>query len=359
MAAPYAIVNIWMKGRLNHFLGAGHGSLKIMTPEGRKYYITWVGEASGFKQGFAATFGSIGCKVPDEMGFEKVNIPGYGPAISPWSVEHYPQRRRAVTYKSDKMAYRNAFGHTAKVDPESGDQLPESSDYKLRIPVKHPLPINADENFFGIDVYAVEHWWLQWLRMAPNSRQRYYAMLSKTNNCDGVTYQALQAGGLDLFAKMGTNFIYQGARYLRNYVQAAIERIDKLNAMRAELIGQLRTATATGALFREDAKIPELDAWKQLSYVGVFARRKEQVAAIDRLLPLYHRHKNANEEAEAFKVLLRIFENVCDHLVKKPKSDRRRAVMILGVHVLGVLERDYYPRRGYERLELGWNGWKI
>lgn len=86
--------------------------------------------------------------------------------------------------------------------------------------------------------------------------------------------------------------------------------------------------------------------WRTRSYVGKFARRKEQVQQIDRLLPQYHA-LNWNVQAQAIdksRILLEIIKQIQDHIISKPRSDRRDAILTLGAQCLNVLRsRPYDP----------------
>lgn len=61
-----------------------------------------------------------------------------------------------------------------------------------------------------------------------------------------------------------------------------------------------------------------------------FGARKEQVAEIDRLLPLYWMAVNRNNVARAQRFLYRIGTTVVNHLKNKPRSDRRKAMQKTG-----------------------------
>jgi len=89
-----------------------------------------------------------------------------------------------------------------------------------------------------------------------------------------------------------------------------------------------------------------VDVWRRESYVGKFARRKQQVQQIDRLLPRYHALNWAvqNDAIEKSRILLEIIRQIQDHIINKPRSDRRDAILTLGAQCLNVLRnRPYDP----------------
>ena len=100
----------------------------------------------------------------------------------------------------------------------------------------------------------------------------------------------------------------------------------------------------TGAAFQDP--VWAVDIWRRESYVGKLARRKEQVKQIDRLLPQYHAlrwdiHDNAIQKS---RILLEIIKQIQDHIINKPRSDRRDAILTLGAQCLNVLRnRPYDP----------------
>ena len=89
-----------------------------------------------------------------------------------------------------------------------------------------------------------------------------------------------------------------------------------------------------------------VDVWRRESYVGKFARRKQQVQQIDRLLPQYHalNWADQNQAIEKSRILLEIIKQIQDHIINKPRSDRRDAILTLGAQCLNVLRnRPYDP----------------
>ena len=100
---------------------------------------------------------------------------------------------------------------------------------------------------------------------------------------------------------------------------------------------EISCVAVDNALVNGDVWTPE--AWRQASAVSV-GRRKEQVARIDQLLQQYwargewNRYTADSKESDLEEILVQIQ----DHILQKPQSDRREAILQLGVQVQAKLE---------------------
>src|SRR5439155_4199481 len=65
-----------------------------------------------------------------------------------------------------------------------------------------------------------------------------------------------------------------------------------------------------------------------------FAGRKDQVAALDKLIEDY---PNVNDDVSRFVLLVRMQSEIHSHLTAKPNSDRKLAVERLGARVTAAL----------------------
>jgi hypothetical protein len=76
------------------------------------------------------------------------------------------------------------------------------------------------------------------------------------------------------------------------------------------------------------------------SYVSVFARRKEQIEQIDRLLALYHAEGpwTTRSAIEKTHYLREMLAQVHDHMREKPTSDRATAFIILGTQIVATIK---------------------
>lgn len=140
-------------------------------------------------------------------------------------------------------------------------------------------------------------------------------------------------------------------------MQKAAARINELNRQRAILLGSPEFNQAPNWTFGDaepdfnyHSELPDVNEWKRRSAVKAglktgFARRHEQIAEIDRLLPLYHAaRQSAKRQATAngltaldqplpdtgwMNYMTLIHHQCYDHLASKPTSDRRVPVLAL------------------------------
>ena len=90
---------------------------------------------------------------------------------------------------------------------------------------------------------------------------------------------------------------------------------------------------------RDDIEIWRTEQWVRQSAVMI-GRRKEQVAEIDRLMREYWGLGDTWTEpnsGEKSRCLSEILTNVQSHLITKPTSDRRKAVLTLGSQCIAVI----------------------
>ncbi len=88
--------------------------------------------------------------------------------------------------------------------------------------------------------------------------------------------------------------------------------------------------------------------WVDRSYV-LIGRRKEQVAAIDALLKQYHTIRwDPISRTIKFDLLAQMFLLADDHYRNKPKSDRRRGILLLGEQIYKTVlqRRAKWPNSG-------------
>jgi hypothetical protein len=87
----------------------------------------------------------------------------------------------------------------------------------------------------------------------------------------------------------------------------------------------------------QTAKVWTLDEWKSASSV-TFGSRRDQVAEIDRLLPIYHQAGRWNQIGQ-FRILFPMAAQIASHLTGKGiKSDRHIEMAQLGRQVLHALQ---------------------
>jgi hypothetical protein len=223
------------------------------------------------------------------------------------------------------------------------------------------IPVLGNDQF-GVDTDKMFYWWKSFageaafqqyqrenVRNAPAPpvpvEMRYVGM-SKYRNCCGTVYLALRVGGATYFeSRTHMRFVAtpKGVRDWAKEVRASIENINRAGKLTAA-----NNANARKKFFakigrtpqRNPNDLPTLEEWKKLSYVGLFARRKDQIATIDRQLQDYHNFKWGTEmEQNKARALHNIMRAAEDHARTKIVSDRSHAVSYLISKAWEVLEQ--------------------
>ena len=261
------------------------------------------------------------------------------------SVELEGQARNGSSRSKEYITWAQG-GSSNRYTYENDRRTYGQEDWCCTIPLRDPH--NALS--CGLDGEAMQAWW-----NATKTQNPSYRLVSKTNNCDGVTVGALLAGGAASYASRPRNLLYdQGARRLMEWVSEVATSIHdwdgrlreaketlqcpKLTVRRLMLRSQLRHKRGLDQL-------PTVAKWKELSYVR-FGRRREQVAKIDEYLDDFW--KASNRYSEGFEVaqykrmaLLRILHQVYLHITLKPHSNRHNAVVDLGVVTLKAVHEQH------------------
>jgi hypothetical protein len=115
----------------------------------------------------------------------------------------------------------------------------------------------------------------------------------------------------------------------RKFIDVPLRRQD-LQSLKSQI--EIQGAKPKG----DEGGIFDLEAWRARSRVTIGGRR-DQVAEIDRLLPLYHSAVTDRNLARAQRLLYRIGMQVESHLRTKKTSDRRGAMQELGRRVASKL----------------------
>ncbi len=214
-------------------------------------------------------------------------------------------------------------------------------------------------NQLGIDTEKIFHWWKSYagkLAMQSklsgvrrddwNARNRYKTV-SGYLNCCGTVYLALRVGGATYFRGRSHKRLYatpEGVLEWGKEVKTAIEDLNRAGATtkaryeskRAEFERKIGRNQQ-----RQRDDLPTLEEWKGISYVGVMARRKDQIADMDRELQVYHHlsWENAVNIERKSRALCNIMRAAEEHARLKPMSDRSHAVSYLISKAWEVLER--------------------
>lgn len=339
--------------------GQNHAGLECDRGAGQPFYVTWDGTVRGAdwsdsKYRLAKLPGATTLlKMPAHMkvGFAEIN------------------KMNLTTVRMEPADNPRSFVGFNPPTPQTDFQIPGRTPgsivsiptLKVPIPVRSPggVAATAADELFGLDVEAIWNWWFEILMLPPDDPRRSYCRFSTMRdtavNCCGMVGLALLKGGLGNYASPPTNVFFQGAASLQRWIQKGVKRIEALNQQRKTIMASIDyqrvNAFNDGEQqpdFHGYPDLPSLDAWKRRSAVqeGLktgFARRKEQVAEIDRLLPLYHAARRVGPPTGAgtpthppapagpswMELLTNIHEQCFQHLAEKPTSDRRQAMLAL------------------------------
>jgi len=345
-------------GSVNDTSGVNHAGLECDRDTGQPFYVTWNGTIKGADWGASKTrvaklpgaLNAMNMPAHMKIGFSDIN------------------KMNWTTNRMEPVPNPLAFTGVNALTPTTDYMVPGRNPgtvvniptMRVRIPVRSPGGVvsNGDENLFGLDIDAIWTWWFEILMADPNDPRRQYCKISTMRstavNCCGMVGLALLKGGLGDYASSPTNVFYQGSASLLRWINKAVKRIADLNDQRRSIMSspEYRAIPAfndgpQAEDFHGYADLPDLASWKRHSAVQEslrtgFARRKEQVAEIDRLLPLYHAARAAAAPTGGtptippvpngpswMELLTKIHEQCFQHLVEKPNSDRRQPMLAL------------------------------
>lgn len=329
---------VWMQdGRFNHLVGHGHAGLEV-PGTGRWLWVTW----NGTIQRSNEMMGPIGTMVMTmpahrDVGFDEIR-----------------NRRTGVMQANTQFAW-NQPGYDG-FQQEKNDRGDPS--LTIDITVANAKASGQAKNFYGLFTKEIEQWWQGLMALPPEHPRRQFRLLStgsdaNLRNCCVTVVEALKIGGLETYAEPPTNIVFQGSNTLVRWVRECQARIDELNTQRNLIISQpdwqvtpaLHNGVAQPDL-ADEYDLPTLPVWKKLSEVKAslrtgLARRHEEVARIDVLLPQYHAARAARSQPHAvpwFTLLTQIQQQCFMHLAGKPTSVRRAAVMGLAKQVLAIVQ---------------------
>lgn len=310
--------------RAAQFFGIGHAGLNFVINNNERY-ITWFGNV-GNKQGSSAGGSSNGSSARSP--FVKLRAGAH-------HLHHRGDGDR-VTLQRDAEGYSGGLNSARKINFNlmKMDQLGHQRIFtdKVRSP-------------FGIDLSEVDRFWDEILRMPPESADIYYSAASLEHNCCGMVARALTAGRLHWYAPPPNNQIYQGVRSLYNWCKEGQQAIIIFNQAWNKIIdkhfitylhGGIDVPVGWDDILRQStATIPTLEEWRRSSNIGWYAKRIEQIAILDSLIQRYHGLPNGENRLRS---LMGIMLTAVDHLDRKPRSDRRKAVIDLLGRVIKTIE---------------------
>ena len=372
--------------------GYGHLGMVVQTPNGNKTYITMLNTGgNNFFDYFREHEGGAP-SLPQELR----RMTGIRNAMEPGGMVDQTRVRRQFGFRprgDQKVLARDLGGH------ETQDFAASVAPVGRRVFIKQTGPGNApqmslllaagqiyvppteifelpglESDKLGIDTEKIFYWWKSYAGRAYKQErtleyetapiQNRYKALSTHLNCAGTVYLALRVGGATVFkGRAFTRFystpdgVMKWAREvgtaIRDVNQAAATTSARSAAKRAEFERKIGRNQQ-----RDPDELPTLEEWKRISHVGVFARRMEQIADMDREIARYHslNWDDYNETREKARCLSQIMRAAEEHARLKPKSDRSHAVSYLISKAWKVLERrlrevppESYSYRGEER----------
>jgi hypothetical protein len=322
--AARVTVCIWLPGGFKHALGAGHGGLEVEDEHGQTFYITWLPANAGGSIAQKRMLTLQGMEAHKGLGFAQIRDRATGQVVANDRARGTGQE---VSLQSD-MAAHNFMNPNFHANGVVGPPH-----YSIDLPA---MQKRKGKDIFGVSLSKIKDYWERLLALPPDHPERVYGMLSTTRNCNAVVVEALMAGDLWRYADPPDNTLFQDARTLLRWVEKAQEQIEKLNNEYNEIVHQLHLL---GDLHpHQEPTIPTLQEWQHDSDQGIswFARRIEQVAELDHLIPLYHRARHQGDRHMQWRVLATMLLVICSHLTHKPKSDRRHAVLNLARRVCAV-----------------------
>jgi len=325
--------------RAVQLFGIGHAGLNIEINNNSKY-ITWFGNRNkvggsyqGSSQGKAAAgiFGKLRAGPHhlyhnnriDELTLER-DAEGYGPLNR--NAEDYDEiRNRELALNRARKINLNVM--------------------KMGDVGRQRIFTDKVRNPFGIDLGEIDIFWGRTLSLPSNHADIYYSGASLEHNCCGMVARALAAGRLYWYAPPPNNQIYMGVRSLYNWCKEGQQAINVFNQAWNQIIDKPLITYRQGGrdmpvmwneiLRQSPPTLPTFEEWRRSSNVGWYAKRIEQIAVLDSLIRRYH---GLTDREDRLRSLMGIMLTAVDHLDKKPRSDRRKAVIDLLGRVISTLE---------------------
>lgn len=215
----------------------------------------------------------------------------------------------------------------------------EHEDFKVSLRGEESLKKRNKEEYYamdkalwGLNLNLMAHWWKNFLEN-PN---KFYRFASTDSNCAGVMMGALMAGGMGAYIPVKKALMYYAPKEVRNYAENLQARLFTLNRKTRAFAIEYKNIIA---------EIKDKDIWTCQAFQNnsqsksKYSFRMEQVKEIDACLQSYHKLGDWNPASftEKLGLLVKIMDNVLDHLEKKPNSDRRKGVLHLGCQVVHLL----------------------
>ena len=361
----------------------GHLGLAVQTQSGQKTFITmrpYTNQAAT-KIGRFREWEGEAYSLPEDLRFFGLGNRGRGQHDPDWhqrGIDIHAEKRQAPNFQlrpgqkvvmdpketwigatMAPVGRRVSIRQAGSVGPGNDDRmslvLAQGQVYKPPDEIV-TLPAHTESDL-GIDTEKIFYWWKSYAGRIVDKNQglavgdrvvhNRFKMVSRHLNCAGTVYLALRVGGATYFKGRTHVKLYADGEGVINWAKKVKTAIEELN----------QAATTTKARYeskraefqrkigrnqqRNPDDLPTLDEWKAISYVGVMARRKEQIADMDRELQIYHTLSWDNDHhiEQKARALGNIMRSAEEHARLKPMSDRSHAVSYLLSKAWEVMEK--------------------
>lgn len=345
--------------------GYGHLGMVVQTPSGNKTYITMLNQ-----DGDSLFRENVG--VAPSLPVELRNMTGIRGASNANGMDIHKRLRQDPQFKPRHGQevlgrdgnFRASVAPVARrvsirqAGPANGPQtsllLAGGQIYRPPTEIFELPALTSDQ--LGIDTDKIFHWWKSYAGRAAEQRRKgtyetalienRYKAFSTHLNCAGTVYLALRVGGATFFKGRAFTRFYstpEGVMKWAREVGAAVQDVNRA-AMTTSAKSAAKRAEFERKIGRNQQRnpndLPTLEEWKRISHVGVFARRIDQIADMDRELARYHSFDwdNVHQTGEKARCLSQIMRSAEEHARLKPKSDRSHAVSYLISKAWEVLE---------------------
>ena len=342
-------VYFWKKGPW------GHTGLALQTPTGKKTYITMLDDEGQ----------AVASSLPEELrnwtgirgreSFTREDKHAWLAQQATQSVLRPGQRAQEVTGRvalgrRDSGGFRKNAGMSLVL---AGGQIRQEPTEIIEIPV-------LTSTTFGVDTDRIFYWWRSYgmrgmhedegIRGEQTPRIQYKGV-SARNNCAGTTALALIVGGATYFKSRARQYRVSTPEGVCDWAKEVRDAALEINRAKALSVSyELKEAQKKRTAFDKTTKnitqkdpndLPTMDEWKKISYVGPFARRKEQIANIDNALRHYHEipHWGTDHDDDKARQLDEIIRQAENHAINKPASDRLHAVTYMLAQAWKVLDK--------------------
>lgn len=317
--------NYWGPAALSH---CGHAALAIASATGKvQSYISWWPKSS--KELFGNRTGgrnNISEDFRDELG-EKARE-----SLISGKYEARSGQSNSVSYMSGGL-----------IVPNDEKEWMQSPTQVISLPsIDHENDFHVRYRF-GLSESNIKDWWLLYRKKLEIELDHKYAMVSRTNNCAAMVMAALRVGGCEAFLESPKWCAYFSPNDVRDYALELQSVIVKTNLSREHIDDQILANREACSAPRRNrvSEIWSVEEWKSRSSVFL-GRRKDQILIIDECI---RRYWNAglewepNNYAEKCTALRDMLTQIQDHIIQKPNSDRKTAVLTLGSQCIEVIRQ--------------------